>query len=135
MLQREDTTQKLTFKKGERLKSRKIIQSLFIQNQHIKIYPFKLVWLTEAENKPFSLKIGVSVSKRLFKSAVKRNLIKRKMRECVRLNKPLLKDKLNDKNIRLSFMLIYLSSDLMSYEEFDTKIKQLFIRLGEKVNN
>ena len=133
MLQKE-TSQKLTFKKGERLKSRKTIQALFTQNQHLKIYPFKLVWLTQPNQEYFSMKIGVTVSKHLFKLAVKRNLIKRKMRECVRLNKPLLNDKLNNKNIRLSFMLVYLSSEIISYEEFDTKIKQLFIRLGERIN-
>jgi len=127
------TPKRLTFKKGERLKSRKTIQTLFEQNISIKNYPFKLVWLSEPNSEIFTLKMGVSVSKRLFKSAVKRNQIKRKMRECLRLNKSIIQEKLGDEKIILSFMILYLSSELVPYEDFDAKIKQLLIRLNDKV--
>jgi ribonuclease P protein component len=131
----QETIQRLTFNKRERLKSRKTIESLFTHNQSLKIYPFKLVWLAEPQSGTESLKMGVSVTKRIFKSAVTRNRIKRRMRECIRLNKHLLVNKIGENDIRLSFMLIYLAPKIVSYSEFDTKIKQLFIRLGDKVNN
>ncbi|MDA3892347.1 MAG: ribonuclease P protein component [Salinivirgaceae bacterium] len=131
----KETNQRLTFKKVERLKSRKTIESLFIQNKYLKIYPFKLVWLVEPNNENDSLKMGVSVAKRIFKSAVKRNLIKRKMRESLRLNKPFLSQSISQKNITLSFMLIYIGKEVVSFNEFDTKIKQLMLRLGDKIKN
>jgi ribonuclease P protein component len=121
---------KLTFKKHERLKSRKIIQTLFVKNKNIKIYPFKLVWVTEHNNK-LTLKIGVSVSKKLFKSAVVRNKIKRKMREAIRLNKHLLLQNLSDNNITLSFMIVYMENKDIAFGEYNLKIKQLFIRLAD----
>ncbi len=129
----KEIVNRMTLKKEERLKSRKTIQSLFVQNQHLKIYPFKLVWLVEENTRGFSLKISVSVTKRLFKLAVKRNTLKRKMRECIRINKNLIIDKLKDKNITLSFMLIYQTQDVVTFNEFNAKIKQLLIRLGDKI--
>ncbi len=128
------TTQRLTFNKSERLKSRKVIQSIFVQNRHLKIYPFKLVWLTEPDEQNFSLKMGVTATKRLHKLAVTRNFIKRRMRECLRLNKMLVYNKLSNKNIKLSFMLMYIGNEIVTYQEFDKKIKQLLIRLTEKIN-
>lgn len=123
-----------TFKKAEHLKSRKIIQSLFIQNKHLRIFPFKLVWIIHPSTDNYNLKIGVSVSKRNFKSAVKRNLIKRKMRESLRINKHILSEKIQDKNNTLSLMLIYTGSDIISHNEFNSKIKHILIRLGDKIN-
>lgn len=131
----QETTTPLTFNKKERLKSRKTIESLFTQNKSLKIYPFKLVWLAEPYSGTDSLKMGVSVTKRLYKSAVTRNLIKRKIRECIRLNKMLLVNKIGENDIKVSFMIIYLAPKIVSYNEFDTKIKQLLIRLGDKVIN
>ena len=128
----EEKTPRLTFNKSERLKSRKLIQSLFSENQNIKIYPFKLVWTSQPNNNKLLLKMGVSATKRLFRLAVTRNLIKRRMRECIRLNKTILTSQLSEKNITLSFMLIYIGKDIVTYNEFDTKIKQMLTRLGKK---
>ncbi|MBI9068078.1 MAG: ribonuclease P protein component [Salinivirgaceae bacterium] len=124
---------KLTFGKNERLKSRSTIDSLFIQNNIIRIYPFKLVWITNEFDLPH-IEVGVSVSKRIFKAAVKRNFIKRRMRECYRLNKMLLYKKIESKNIKISFMLIYVGNNILPYNEFNTKIKQLLIRLGDIID-
>ena len=130
----KETSQRLTFKKNERLKSRKTIQSLFSNNQHIKIYPFKVVWLSEPNNNNLILKMGVSATKRMFKLAVTRNFIKRRMRECLRLNKMALTEELSDKNINLSFMLLYIGNKIVPYDEFNTKINKILIRLSEKCN-
>lgn len=123
---------KLSFGKNERLKSRATIESLFVQNRHLRIYPFKLVWGIDGCEK-FEVKVGVSVSKKIFRTAVKRNFIKRRMRECYRLNKRLLYHRFPDKNISLAFMLIYVGNEIASYSDFNKKIKQLLIRLGDTV--
>ncbi|MFA6400156.1 MAG: ribonuclease P protein component [Salinivirgaceae bacterium] len=123
---------RFTFRKHERLKSNLTIDSLFLQNRTFRIYPFKLVWMVTEQNKPFNLKAGFSVSKRNFRSAVDRNFFKRRMRECFRLNKNAIYDKLATKNIELSFMLIYVGTETLDFKEFEIKIKQLLIRLTEK---
>ncbi len=66
--------------------------------------------------------MGVSATKRLFKLAVTRNFIKRRMRECLRLNKPVLTE------------VLYIGNKIVPYTEFNTKINQILIRLSEKCN-
>lgn len=73
----------------EKLKSQKTIKSLFESSQTAFSYPIKAFYFIE-ENEtsaPLLPKAGVSVSKRKFKNAVERNLLKRRMREAYRLNK------------------------------------------------
>ncbi|PKP10692.1 MAG: ribonuclease P protein component [Bacteroidetes bacterium HGW-Bacteroidetes-4] len=133
MMNSDSQHKRLTFKKKERLKSRSTIQALFDTNQNLKNYPFKLVWMIVPSSGTSMVKAGVSVSKRNHRSAVTRNFIKRRMRECYRTNKLDLYQSIDGKNIELSFMLIYLSSEIVPFTEFEQKIKQLLFRLSEKV--
>lgn len=55
----------------------------------------------------------VSVSKRRFKRAVKRNRVKRQIREAYRLNKQPLLEVLAEKDLRLALAFIYLSDELV----------------------
>lgn len=85
------------------------------------------------EDKETQIKFGVSVSKRNFKTAVMRNRIKRQIREAYRLNKYLLLDKISNLNISLPFMLIYIGREPIESSEIELKVKQILIRLGEKI--
>lgn len=79
-----------SFKKTERLSSKKIIQELFDKGSSFYLFPFKIIYL---ENPHFQSEratphqILISVPKRKFKRAVDRNLLKRRIREAYRLNK------------------------------------------------
>ncbi len=129
----ESLKTKLTLSKKERLKSRSTIQSLFTQNNNIRLYPFKLVWMIYPNQENSTLEFGVSVSKRNFKTAVMRNKIKRRVRETYRLNQKLLYNKIDNKNIKLPFMIVYIGRDLVSFEEIQKKMKQILIQLANKV--
>ena len=75
-----------TFKKSERLCSKKLIKELFNRGSSFYLYPFKVLVLeNESPNK--SHQVLFSVPKRNFKKAVDRNLLKRRIREAYRLNK------------------------------------------------
>jgi len=67
--------------------------------------------------------LGISVSKRNFKRAVKRNYIKRRIREGFRLNKQPLKDVLREHNIGLHLMLVYVSKETMEFSDIEPKIR------------
>lgn len=121
------------FNKNERLKSRSTIEDLFSKNQSVRIYPFKIVWLVTDNTKAFCPKIGVSVSKRNFKNAVARNLIKRKMREAFRLNKSLLYSSIQEQNINLACMIIFTSSKMIPYNDMEDKIKKCLSRLNKTI--
>lgn len=65
-----------------RLKSKKAIETLFAEGNHIRKKPLQLVFSVDGSNK---LALGFGVSKRLFPRAVDRNRIKRLMREQFKL--------------------------------------------------
>jgi len=115
-----------TYPKHEKLKSRKVIDSLFSEGKSVSKYPLRLVYVADnSENEKLgsSLTTGVSVSKKYFKKAVDRNYFKRVLRETYRLNKHLLTENLDQ---HYSLMLFYQTKDRLSYEEINTKTIQLF---------
>ena len=112
-----------SFSKDEKLKSKKVIDSLFSNGKSVAKYPLRLVYIEAPEEQNVPLKLGVSVSKKHFKHAVDRNYFKRVLRECYRLNKNLLIQNLNKK---YSAMFFYQTSDRLSYQEINDKTIQLF---------
>lgn len=115
--------------KKDKLKSKKSIERLFNEGKSVTVYPLKLIFLqTEFEDNSI-LKTGVSVSKRLHKTAVARNKIKRLLREAYRLNKPLY---FNNSSTSYAFMILYLSKDGTNFDEIDNKMKLLFEKFLNK---
>ncbi len=78
-----------SFGKEEKLCSEKDIDLVYKTGISFLSHPIVIYHLRKEEI-PFS-KVMVSVSKRKFKKAVDRNLLKRRMREAYRLNKSILK--------------------------------------------
>ncbi|WP_340064082.1 ribonuclease P protein component [Ascidiimonas aurantiaca] len=76
------------FSREEKLKSRKQIRALFTEGISVKEFPLKLIYLKVPSETPVALQAAFSVPKRNFSKAVKRNRIKRLMREAYRLQKP-----------------------------------------------
>ena len=64
-----------------------------------------------------------TVPKKLFKRAVKRNLLKRRMREAVRLNQAAL---LGD--FYADFLLVYISKDICPYEAIEAAVKDILAK-------
>jgi ribonuclease P protein component len=111
------------YPKQDKLKSKKHIEQLFAQGKVVTQYPLRLVYLKTLFEDGQLLKTGVSVSKRLHKKAVDRNLIKRLLREAYRLNKP---KYFNKSTTAYAFMILYLSKEKSSFEVLDDKMKLLF---------
>lgn len=119
------------YSKKDKLKSKKLIEQLFTEGKAITAYPLKLIYLkTEFEDKSI-IKTGVSVSKRLHKTAVARNNIKRLLREAYRLNKPLY---FNNSSASYAFMILYLSKDGTTFDKLNNSMKLLFKKFGEKTS-
>jgi len=76
----------------------------------------------------------VSVSKRYFKRAVKRNRIKRQIREAYRLNKAVLTEPLTRQPGRAVLLAFLWQTDrLMPTAEVETHMKTLLHRLAERL--
>jgi ribonuclease P protein component len=78
---------KNTFRKVERLSRKKWIQELFDKGSSFNFYPYRILYMEHPEPPASLNQVMFSVSKRLFKKAVDRNTVKRRMREAYRLNK------------------------------------------------
>jgi len=125
---------KQTFKKEERLHSKKLIQQLFADGNGFFVYPFKVIYKEVPEQEVISTSVLISVSKKKFKSAVKRNRIKRLFRETYRKNKYILIDsEEEDKKVTpLLIAFIYVADTIMDYHEIEKKIILILQRLKNK---
>ena len=119
-----------TFGKKYSLKSKIEIDRLFESGNRVSSYPFT-VFFKESNDEsgitPF--KIVVSAPKRTFRKAVKRNRIKRIMRESIRLNKNKLEDYLNTQNKRVNLFLIYSASEEIEHSVLNKKTVKLFDKI------
>ncbi|MGX1928013.1 ribonuclease P protein component [Flagellimonas sp. 2504JD4-2] len=108
-----------TFPKNEKLKSKKVFEHLFIEGKSITSFPIKLIYLNVDFDDDTNIKVGVVAPKKKFKSAVKRNHIKRLLREAYRLNKHVVFNKIEG---NFAFLFLYLGNTMPNYDEVDGAI-------------
>ena len=136
-------------KKEERLCSRKFIDTLFgTGGSHaMTSFPLKAVYrlIDRTDAMDGELQMGkassqadvqilVSVPKKHFKRAVKRNRVKLQVREAYRKHKQLLFPRMAemaDKRLLIAF--IWLSNELTSSVTIEEKVENLLHRIGERI--
>ncbi len=123
---------RLTLKKTERLNSKKDITNLFSAGKSWTAFPFRITVLSIEQNADPGVKVIFGVSRRLFKRAVQRNLIKRRTREAFRLQKNVLNDKLVAENRAILLMLNYISREVLPYQAFEKGIDVILHQLMNK---
>jgi ribonuclease P protein component len=123
--------------KQERVCSKILIDLLFNggKSHSMSAYPLRVVYmlldeeLTEDELKTQML---VSVPKKCFKRAVKRNRVKRQVREAYRRNRFIVADKVAEGQ-SLVMAFIWLDSKLYDTAIVEAKMKNLIQRINEKI--
>lgn len=122
-----------TLHKSERLDKKKVIEKVFSGgSRSFSVFPLRVVYLP-VEELEADASILVSVSKRRFKRAVKRNRVKRQIREAYRKNKHGLLEVLAAKKCRLALAFIYLSDQLVESSLIEERMKTALARIAEKV--
>ncbi len=120
-----------TFKKNERLSRKKDIQELFQSGSSFFLFPFKVLFITHLRLEIPGHQILISVPKKYHKTAVARNLVKRRIREAYRKNKHLLPS-VDEKKYFIAY--IYICKEVLTSQEIEIKLKQTLFRLSKKVN-
>ncbi|HEY2581409.1 MAG TPA: ribonuclease P protein component [Mucilaginibacter sp.] len=119
-----------TFKKEERLCNKRLIDELFHNGSSFLCYPFKASWMLSHESVHFPVQILFSVSKKRFKKAVDRNLIKRRMREAYRLHKQeCLYNMLDGADKKIVLSLGYIGKEIAPYDLIEKKMLKLLTLL------
>jgi ribonuclease P protein component len=120
-----------TFKKEERLCNKKLIESLFHNGSSFLCYPFKASWLPVDETMPYPAQLLITVSKKRYKHAVDRNLVKRRIREVYRLNKQqYLYEQLSTAGKQLVFSISYIGKEIVPQELMGKKMLKLLQQLS-----
>ena len=126
-----------TFSKEERLCSKKLIERLFAGgNRSFPAFPLRVVYMPlSADENPADVSILISVPKKRFKHAVKRNLVKRQVREAYRLNKHILIDSLKAQESPQKMVLafIWLDNKIHATNEVQYKVKKLLHHIAENL--
>ena len=73
--------------------------------------------------------MAVSVPKRLFKRAVDRNLLKRRIREAYRLQKPVFLEFLQASGLSLLVVIQYRGREIESYQTIEKKMRKALDKL------
>ena len=112
-----------SFSKDERITNKKVIQKLFESGKKISLSPFIVKYFYD--RKEVKNKVLISVSKSKIKSSVKRNLLKRRIKESYRINKNII----NRMGYSLAF--VYSSSEILKYDELNKKLIDLLNKINQ----
>ncbi len=115
------TQKDCTFRKNERLCHKQSIETLFKKGDHVFLYPFKLMFKHWDIPSNLPTQVVISVSKRSFKLATDRNLIKRRLREIYRTHKDLFSVE--------HLAIIYVAKEKIDYNTLQKK----FVQVSKKI--
>lgn len=127
----------MTLRKDERLCRKKEIDSLFTRggSRSMAAFPLRLVYarIQTDDSRP-AVRMLVSVPKRCFKRAVKRNRVKRQVREAYRKNKHIIHDSLEQmESAGLNIAFIWLDDKLWDSVKVEQRVVNLLQRVAEKM--
>ena len=104
------------FRKEEKIIGENRINSLFIDGDSFVAFPLRVVYHKTELSLPSSpISVLVSVPKKRIKSAVKRNRIKRQVREAYRLNKHFLEVVAQSTEQHLDIAFVFVKDGLVEY--------------------
>lgn len=116
---------RFSFSKEERISEKKIIDTLFNNGKKFIESPFDIRFLNqEIKDDSFS-RVLITVSSSRIKSAVKRNLLKRRIKESYRKNKKII----SNKSLMIAF--VYVSDEILIYSDINDSVIKILKKLSK----
>ena len=133
--------------KQERICSKKQINRLYEEGTRFRVFPYSVTWLlidrtpvgecttdTPSTDEP-AMQVLFVAPKRFLRHAVDRNRAKRLTRECYRLQKHALCDRLKCNKHHLLLALSYNCSQLLDYSTLMGKMEKIIIRINHELDS
>jgi ribonuclease P protein component len=122
-------TKPFAFPLSERLKKRSEIATLIASGKICAEHPLRMVFMTGDHDGVSNIRVAFAVSKKKFSSAVKRNLLKRRMREAYRLNSSSLKQELLAKRFTCAVMFQYVGKEVLAFKAIQDSMVKLLSKI------
>jgi ribonuclease P protein component len=122
-----------TFRKTERLCSRKILEDLSSKGKRIQYQQLRLVWSPATFTFTTPVQAAFTVPKKNFKHAVIRNRIKRRMKEAYRKNKSSLYSLISQKNLQFALLFVFTGKEILTYSDTEQQTTSILKRLAEDI--
>jgi len=129
-------TKRYGLSKKERISSKKEIDLLFTGGNSFVVYPLRIVYVEhhcEEISDESAVSIMVNIPKKKFRRAVKRNRLKRMIKESYRLNKTDLIGKMASCSKRISIAFLYLPDNEKTYPEIASAVREALKTLSMKI--
>ncbi len=126
---------KFKFPKKEHLCGEIRISKLFAEGSAFIAYPLRVVFMVSGEKADVPVNVMVAVPKKRFKRAVKRNRLKRLMRESYRLNKSLLTEMCIEKNINIQIAFNYIADLELDFKTVEAKMIIALTKVSNLIEN
>jgi ribonuclease P protein component len=131
--EKSNSRHRFSFKKEERLCSKKLMEKLFSEGNTFLVYPIKVVYTQIEFTEPVPAKAAFAVSKKLYGKAVCRNLIKRRMREAYRLNKHLFFPDNAAAASQVAVIFIYIGKEILDFKSIEKSMLRSLSLLNKKI--
>jgi ribonuclease P protein component len=123
------------YPKKERLRSKILIDKIFESGLKQYNSNLKIIWLPHILPEQVPVQSLVSVSKRRFKRANKRNLLKRRLREAFRKNKNDFYKSIENAGIQIALVIIYNSDSLSDFKSLEKNLLIAFESIKSKISS
>lgn len=120
--------------KYEKLCSRTAINNIFQGGKSAICYPLRAAFsIVEQQETPAQFLI--TIPKKKIRKAVKRVLLRRRVREAYRLNRNLLIPQLQENGRSIKIAFIYLSDEVADYATIEAKMQALLKKIADKLTD
>lgn len=120
------------FGKKEKLKSRKLIEELFLNGKNFSEFPLRVTYQLLSDEESL-VQVGITAGKKYFKKAVDRNRIRRLIREAYRLQKNDLAATLKENHQKAFLFFLYTDKRIASFSIIKEAMSKCLKRL-EKIS-
>ena len=116
---------RFSFSKKERISEKKIIDTLFNNGKKFNKNPFDIRFINQEFKDDSFSRVLITVSSSRIKSAVKRNLLKRRIKESYRKNKNII----SNKSLMIAF--VYVSDEILMYSDINDSVIKILKKLSK----